>query len=242
VLQKIQRPLTENERRGLKGVLEHVPTAGIASSTLRWLGLWTAIVALCVFLIVKGLAEEGGRRTVWTMMIPVAFIFGILACYACYMLAGSYFRLSGYRRQFVRDRLPKFREALEHGGASVCLVTSDRVIVIEEFEDEGSAFIYDLGDGTSFFLRGEDYVPENADGTAGPWPARRFEIVRSAANDLLVGVFGASGRLEPIQTVPMKEMPESFWSGEEPRSETVLPGRPEEILKRLGHQPAVKNN
>jgi hypothetical protein len=33
----------------------------------------------------------------------------------------------------------------------------------------------------------------------------------------------------------MAEMPESFLFSEEPKTETILPGQPEDILKRLGH-------
>jgi hypothetical protein len=112
--------------------------------------------------------------------------------------------------------------------------------VIEETKDAGVAFIYDLGDGTSFYLRSDDYdyYPESTTGTEKPWPAHRFDIVRSSANDLLVGVFGAREQLEPSQTVPITEMPHSFLSAEEPKTETILPGSPEEILKRLGHRPA----
>jgi hypothetical protein len=242
VLQKLQRPLTEKERRGLKGLLEHKPFTGVLSSTARWLGLWTAVLALCIFVFVKGLGREGGPSQVWRGMVPVAFILGVLAFYAVYMFVSSCFRLMGYRRQFRRERLPEICKALEQGGASVCRVTSGRVMVIEGNEDEEAAYIYDLGDGTSFILRGEDYCPETADGADAPWPAGRFEIVRSAANDLLVGVFAGGERLEPAQTVSMKEMPESFWSGEEPKTETVLPGRPEEVLKRLGYKPAMEKD
>lgn len=238
MLQKFQRPLTENERRRL----EHVPAGGNLSSTLGWFGLWTAVLAVCLFVFVKALSREGGPTGVWIALIPFVFIVGILAFYAAYMVVSGHLRLSGCRRQFVREWAPKIRAALEHGGASVCSVTSDRVIMIKEFEDEGSAYIYDLGDGTSFFLRGDDYFPEGPEGTNDQWPAKRFEIVRMAANDLLVGVYGASERLEPVQTVPMNEMPESFCFADEPRTETVLPGRPEEILKRLGHQPAVEKD
>jgi hypothetical protein len=134
--------------------------------------------------------------------------------------------------------VPRIRAALEHGGASVCSVTSDGVIVIEESEDAGVAFIYDLGDGTSFYLRSDDYdyYPDSPDVKDEPWPAHRFEIVRSSANGLLVGVYGASGRLEPLKTVPIEEMPESFLSAQEPKTETVLPGRPEGVLRRLGYE------
>jgi hypothetical protein len=165
-------------------------------------------------------------------VIPAAVIVGILCSYFAYMVLASYFRLSGYARRFEREEAPRIRAALEHGGASVCSVTSNRVLVIEESEDEGSAYIYDLGDGTSLYLRGQDYQPE--DGRA-PWPARRFEIVRTGTDNRLVGIFGSDEALKPFQVIPMAEMPESFWFADEPQTETVLEGRPEDIVRRLGH-------
>ena len=245
MLTKSQRPLNEDERQRLNYMQEHVldpvpAVAGIASFNLRWIGISIGILALCVFLFIKGLHRGGDSSVIWARMAPLAFIFGVLALFSAFIAARSFFGLTFGRQQFARDLIQRIRVALENGKASVCSVKSNRVIVIEETKDAGVAFIYDLGDGTSFYLRSDDYdyYPESTTGTEKPWPAHRFDIVRSSANDLLVGVFGAREQLEPSQTVPITEMPHSFLSAEEPKTETILPGSPEEILKRLGHRPA----
>jgi hypothetical protein len=119
----------------------------------------------------------------------------------------------------------------------VLRVTATQVAVIEQSEDEGSAYIYDLGDGSCLFLRGDEYAPGDND----PWPARRFQVVRTAWSGWFLGVFGAEEPLEPVLTIPMSEMPESFAFSEEPRSETILPGSPDEVLTKLGHQEGKKH-
>lgn len=168
-------------------------------------------------------------------VIPIVSIVGILSFYFAYMVVSGHLHWSNYARRFAREDAPKIRAALEDGQASVCSVTSDRAIIIEEYEDEGSAYIYDLGDGTSFFLRGQEYFPEDDD---APWPARQFEIVRTGLDGRLVGIFTSREPMSQVRTVPMAEMPESFLFSDEPKTETILPGQPEEILRRLGHHTA----
>jgi len=121
---------------------------------------------------------------------------------------------------------------LENGRASVCSITSDRAIVIEDWVYDDPAYIFDLGDGRSLYLRGPEYRPKDDD---APWPARQFEIVRTSPDGLWVGVFTGREPLSQVRRVPMAEMPESYWYSCEPKTEAVLPGRPDEILRWLGH-------
>jgi hypothetical protein len=235
VLQKLQRPLNKDERRCLSRPLDGVPRLVTLSGTLRWFALWAGILALCIFLFAKGLFREGGPSGFWMVVIPVVVIVGILSFYFAYMVLSGYFHWSRHARRFVREDAPKIRAALEDGKASVSSVTSDRAVVIEEFEDEGSAYIFDLGDGTSLYLRGQEYYPEDDD---APWPARQFEIVRAGLDGRLVGIFTGREPVPHVRTVPMAEMPKSFLFSDEPKTETILPGQPDEILERLGHHAA----
>ena len=203
------------------------------SGTLRWFVLWAGILGVCILLFAKGLSRPGGPSGVWLVFIPVICIIGILSFYSAYMVISGYFRWSRYARRFTREVAPGIQAALNNGQASVGSVTSDCAIVIEEYEDEGSAYIYDLGDGTSLYLRGQEYYPEAKD---VPWPARQFDIVRTSFDGRLVGIFTGNEPVAVIRTVPVAEMPEGFWSADEPKTETILPGRPDEILKRLGHR------
>jgi hypothetical protein len=232
VLQKLERPFNEKERRCLRRPLEAVPRIVTLSGTFRWFALWAGILTVCICLFAKGLSKQDGPSGLWLVVIPVAFVIGILAFYFAYMLVSSYFHWSRNARRFAREDDPKIRAALEDGLALVCRVSTDCAIVIEQYEDEGSAFIYDLGDGTSFYLRGQEYYPED---NGAPWPARQFEIVRTRLDRRLVGIFTGNEAVPQVRTVSMAEMPHGFSFSDDPKTETILPGQPDEILKRLGH-------
>src|SRR5262245_44751321 len=199
MLQKLQRPLTENERRRLSLPLDGVPRIVTLSGTLRWFALWAGILAACIFLFAKGLSRLEGPSILWMVIMPVVFIVGIFSFYFAYLVVSGHLHWSGYARRFARDDAPKIRAALEDGRATVCSVMSDRAVVIEEFEGEGSAYIYDLGDDTSLYLRGQEYYPEDED---APWPARQFDIVRTRLHGRLVGIFAGREPLVQVRTVP----------------------------------------
>ena len=142
-----------------------------------------------------------------------------------------------HNASFAMNNASAIRAAIDNGLACVCRVRSDSVVVVQEDEDEGSAYIFDLGDGSSLYLRGQEYFP---DLESSPWPAGQFEIVRTKVDRLLVGVFAGSEPVADIREVRMSEMPESFWFADVPESESILPGAPTEVLARLGHQQAVR--
>ncbi|HEV7591346.1 MAG TPA: hypothetical protein VGO40_24750, partial [Longimicrobium sp.] len=49
--------------------------------------------------------------------------------------------------------------ALEDGRVTVKRVSAVAVIEIEPLEDEGTGYVFDLGDGRVLFLKGQEYVP-----------------------------------------------------------------------------------
>jgi hypothetical protein len=185
-------------------------------------------------LFVKGLSRPSGPSGIWLVILPVVVIVGILAFYFAYMVASGHLRALNYVRQFTRDQAPSIRAALESGCATVLKVSSNQCVVIEEFEDEGSAYIYDLGDGNSLYLQGQEYCPTPDD---APWPARQFEIVRAARDGRLVGIFCSHEPVEHVRTVLANEMPQDSWLTDEPKTESVLRGQPDEVLKTLRNRP-----
>lgn len=223
MLEKSRRALNRKERQILKELIGPSSPVVTLSGTLRWFALWFGILALCVIACIKAESLPGGPA----LVIPVASVVGLLAFYLAYLVASSHFEISQRIRRF-ESNTPRLKADLADGHVSVLTVTAAQVVMIEQSEDEGSAYIYDLGDGTCLFLRGNDYEEEHD----GPWPARRFEIVRSASGWFL-GVSGVEEALEPARTIPMSEMPKNFWSSHEPASETVIAGSPEEVLTSL---------
>jgi len=238
VLQILERPLSDRERQSLTRTLEAVPRITSLGTTLRWFAIWVSLLALCLFLFGVGLFREGGPTGLWMVLIPVVVIVGIGAFYLACLVISSHIHWSRYAKRFALEDAPAFRAALEKGEAYVCQVKSESAVVIQQFEDEGSAYIFDLGDGTSLYLRGQWYFPDDDD---APWPARDFEIVRTAPKGILVGVFPGLEPVPKIREVSMAEMPESFWWSERPETETILTGSPDEILVSLGHKDAEQS-
>ena len=236
MLEKYERPFNVAERASLAAGLDRGPPS--RRRMLRWLSIWLAIVAVgililsCIALLFDG--KPGWPALIGAVLAGVTFVACIIAGYCAYAVVAGYRRTVYYAANFAQKTAPQIRAALQDGRTSVCRVTSVGVIVIEEFEDEGSAFIYDLGDGTCLYLRGEGYYLDNVPGTS--WPVRQFDLVRAAANDLWLGVFNRERRLEPELEVSMEEMPREYAWGDSPRSESVLPGRPSDVLSQLGYK------
>jgi hypothetical protein len=170
--------------------------------------------------------------------IPPAVIYGgpILWLVA----AGAFVR--GWRKirakkKFQQTCAPQIREALEDGRAVVCRIGAVGVIVVEQSQDElGSILIYDLGDGRSFLMWSHDfYYSDNRNFTAEL--PQTFEIVRTAAQGLWLGLANCEGQLEAELKIWDEETPEeSLDPSKLPGSESVVPGCPREVLARWGYQ------
>jgi hypothetical protein len=167
-------------------------------------------------------------------LVGYCFLVPVLTFYGAYASLRAFFAQRRAARFFAENVAPRVRAALDHGRASVVRVEAEAVIEIEEDEDEGAAWLFALADGTTLYVRGGDYFPVDAE---MPWPAKRFEIVRAAANDQWIGLFSNGPELERDLKVLPDEMPEDFTWAEHPRSESVLAGSPMENLHKLGYEP-----
>lgn len=90
---------------------------------------------------------------------------------------------------------PPFDRDLREGQAEQLHVTASEVVELEEYEDEGSGFFFDVGDGRLLYMQGQ-YLDDDAlnddssseqpaeDGSAAVrtprFPCREFEIVRAS--------------------------------------------------------------
>lgn len=236
VLEEVQRPLTEAERRQLEKSLEGGGRSIPFAQEMRDLAVWTgASLLLTALFAIGGFGIERPEmfwRIPGGVLLGGSSICGFLCLYILIQIISGIRRNAKEARRFAREDKPKIRAALEHGQAKVVRVTSDEVIVVEEQEyvDEGSAYIYGLGDGRSFYLRGQHCYPKDR---PAPWPARRFEIANTAIKDIWLGIRNVEGSLEPKREIPMEETPEGFAWSDDPKSESVLAGSPEEVLSRL---------
>jgi hypothetical protein len=236
MLQKVERPFNEAETAILRSTLEVKPRGLKLKDSLYPFALALGIFGLSVFAFVHGFTAVGSlergavTHSIWPVAMGISVVVGIVSFYVLCMVISSHVRIAGYARKFVRERHPQIRAALEDGRASVWCVDSESAILIDDLEDEDPVCIYDLGDGTSLYLRGDDYRPED---TNAPWPARHFEIVHTALDGRLLGIFSAREKLERVRVIHASEMPASFFALDEPTSESILPGHPEAVLAKL---------
>jgi hypothetical protein len=114
------------------------------------------------------------------------------------------------------------------------------VVEIEELEDEGPGYIFDLGDGRSLFLKGRRF----AHAVGGPWPNSEFDIIRTVAAGLWIGLFCRGHRLTPTRLIENRECDPRVILSEH---EDVVDGSPLEYANKItayrarssGHQPGI---
>ena len=121
--------------------------------------------------------------------------------------------------------------ALDDGRVTVKRVRAVAVIQIEPLEDEGTGYVFDLGDGRVLFLKGQEYVPEE-DGD--PWPNTDFELVRTVVHDRLMSLVCHGAALPPLRVVPSDEVdPQKGWD----EREEVLRMSMDEAVRTILHAP-----
>ena len=76
----------------------------------------------------------------------------------------------------------RLAEELESGQAHAITCRPSRIIEREEFEDEGSLWIFDGGDGRYLAIRGQEYYETPR------FPSPHFEVVMGARHRLVVGI------------------------------------------------------
>jgi hypothetical protein len=105
------------------------------------------------------------------------------------VVAGTFalMRFSRYRarrklRRHMLANCQSFAEELEAGQAHSILCRPSRIIEREEFEDEGSFWIFDGGDGRYLAMIGQEYYETPR------FPSSHFEVVMGARHRLVLGI------------------------------------------------------
>jgi hypothetical protein len=114
---------------------------------------------------------------------------------------------------FATRRSSALARVLEDGRVTVKRVRAVAVVEIEPIEDEGTGYVFDLGDGRVLFIKGSYYFPEDDE---APWPNTDFEIVRAAADGMILDVHCHGTELLPLRVVPGKDVdPQKGWDERE---------------------------
>lgn len=116
---------------------------------------------------------------------------------------------------------------LEDGRVIVKRVHATAVVEIEELEDEGPGYLFDIGGGEVLFLKGLDYGPYDDE---TPWPNTDFEIVRGLVDGEFVAMAYHGKALPPARVVRHHEVDaEAVWD----EREEVLRMSLDQAVKRI---------
>jgi hypothetical protein len=200
--------MNEQEAEVLEDAAEWTPPV-----TIRGTAKWITLSLAC--LLVLGLLAYGVSR--WTLPVivlgaigAIVLVAGIICTYIIIASIQGHVRWSRVGRDFRQRDVPEIRAALQTATVQVTTVRATAVATIEQFEDEGHGFIFDVGDGQLLFLKGQEYRPVD---DAMPWPNTEFEIVRSTVGDRWIGIFCTGAALAPttvLQSSDCKE--EIIWA------------------------------
>ena len=200
------REIAQRERNILEAaVREDVPTV-TALGTGKWVLVWTG--GLCLLgLLTYGLVSLSPGPIVGTLLAGFLVMAAIGCLYAIIALISGYVHLSRVGRDFQHHDVPEIRKALADGMVRAISVEATAVVTIEEYEDEGAGFVFDVGDGKLLFLKGQQYWPAE-EGMA--WPNSNFEIVRTVVGNRWVGIFCHGAPLEPVEVLQAAECREDL--------------------------------
>jgi hypothetical protein len=202
--------MSARERRVLEQALENAQRANSTTSFLAWAALW---LAGSVGLPVAGIAIAGslGRsfgtpgQVSGVMISVVAVLAGIASILFLVMLVGGHLQWRRVQQRWHDHDAPQIRGALEDGCVHVRRFTATAVIEIDQWEDEGGGYLFEVEADTVLLLKGQIY--ESAEEGA-PWPNSAFELVRTAHGNRWVGIFCSGEKLTPRRTILPSQAPD----------------------------------
>lgn len=199
---ELTRAIHEKERAELETMASRQTPPVTFAGTMKWISLW-GLGIIAWIAVLTGMSLVNISPIIVGLVCAPLGGFAIICLYAIIVLIQSYFRLRKYQRDFLQTRLPAIRNDLAHGQVSVKQVSAQAVIAIVPIEDEGGGFIFDVGDGKLFFLKGQEY--ESPVTTTMPWPNTDFEIVQTIPGKIWLGIFCSGTKLEPVHEIETSE-------------------------------------
>jgi hypothetical protein len=214
--------MSERERRFLESAVESAARAGSTANVLGWATLWGAggiASTLAGIAIVSRSTQfsSASAQVLGYLAAAVCFLGAVASVLFLIMLIGGHTRWRRVRQQWRDQDVPEIREALKDGRVRVRAFEATAVIEIDQWDDEGGGYLFQVGPDEVLVLRGQIY--EWAEEGAA-WPNSAFELVRTVHANRWVGIFCSGEALRPLRSVPPKE-------GEE----GVAPADREEVVR-----------
>lgn len=219
------RQMNDNEAAVLKATAEWTPRVTVRG-TVTWVAVWTACLMM-VGSMAYGLTRWTPPAIVGGLLGSLLGFAGILCLFFIYSLISGYIHWTHHGRDFRQHDVPAIHAALRDGTVHLIAVRATAVVTIQQFEDEGAGFIFDVGDGQVLFLKGQDYQPAD---DAMPWPNTEFEIVRSAVGNRWIGIFCSGAPLTPITILRNAECNQDINSADH---EDIVDASMEEFVRSI---------
>jgi hypothetical protein len=237
MIETYTRPLSPDEREEITEDLDN------PRRPLRLALIYLAIsVALAVVGFLMAAAIWGIVSTEWPTMIvgTLVLVPGVIAFFSLLLFAlvgSSVPRIYLEERRLQMKALaeaPGLRTLLGRDEVAVTRVNAVRVTEIVIDEDFDSIYLFELGDGAT-------YYHESAMMEVSPWPSTEFEVVRGLDGDKTVWerVCGTGDILEPAVTIDDPWCYDGFdrlihrMDGEDAFADGVYNEGPDELLARL---------
>jgi len=207
MIEEFVREMSADERAFLQSAMRPRPP-GVYHSDVPGQALGAAIV---VILTLAALALAG-------RMNPGGLIAGLAV--GAFLVGSPLVKAAvakARRRKFFvaydAHRSRELARMLEDGRVIVKRVRAVAVVEIEPLEDEGTGYVFDLGDGRVLFIKGTDYQPSDEE---APWPNTDFEIVRAATGRMIFDVICHGTALAPLRVVGHDDVdPQKGWDERE---------------------------
>jgi hypothetical protein len=235
----IESPLTENEVSLLQGY------AGITQISVRiWKSLSTVMFTTSI------------------IYLPLLFLSRWLDLfkgsqpYNLALIAGSFAATLYLRREYLQNifKLPTndspYIADIEGGVANVQRLNVKKVLEIEEYEDEGVGFLFELEGGGVLCLISQDYYEyasdfefeEDEPNTCGDFPQTVIEYRYGPNSGLPLNATGIGDSLRPTFKIPAcpkvrKNKKTGEYSYCAPEDGTFYPGNIEDICMKFGYKP-----
>ncbi len=226
MIQEFVREMNAEERAWVQRAMQ--PQWPSTRQSLITSEMWGPVVVVVLTFVVLALAgaNRGG-------LAVAATAFAIVGGYKFVAARRRAAREEAIRHKnleaFQARRFSKLARALEDGRVTVKRVHAVAVVEIEPIEDEGTGYVFDLGDGRVLFIKGTDYFPEDEEAS---WPNTDFEIVRTVAAGQLLDVYCHGTALPPMRVIPGNQVdPEKGWD----EREEVLQMSMDDALRTVLH-------
>lgn len=175
-----------------------------------------SIIGFCLALIicVLGYAASDNPMPTWFYFI---IFFGAGTIWAV-----SFSFYEKRKSQEIKDQYLAIIDAINNGKAIAKRIKSNKVIELEEYEDEGASYFFEVNSGKLFYLSGQDYY------STPKFPNTDFSIIGliDSAGNLVDSIIEKNGKkLEPYKTISAKQKLSMYT----PPNESIIDCNAEEI-------------